>query len=179
MTEKQRLMLLDWMRKIHQMEYAHRTESMIWSRTHFWIGLSAFILSTLIAISYKFPRVSEQTYESFPNLLRQDVFIGVAAIIISLLTGLQTFLKANERSEKHRTLSRDFEDLRHELETVLNSSNENYNEGEKKLRDQWKLLDTLNVSNRSFRKAKKRVKGFNKYPEELGFLENQENKNAN
>jgi uncharacterized protein HemY len=173
MTKNQRLMLLDWMRKIHQMEYAHRTESIIWSRVHFWVGLSAFILATSIAVSYKLPEVSKETYDSIFLFLKKDIFIGVAAIFISLLTGLQTFLKANERSEKHRSLSREFEELRHEVESILNSNNGNFDEGEKKIREQWKLFDSLNVSNQSFRKAKKTVKSFNKYPDELGFIENQ------
>ena len=30
MTDEQRKMLLDWMRKVHQLEYAHRFESIKW-----------------------------------------------------------------------------------------------------------------------------------------------------
>ena len=51
-TDKQKRVLLDWMRKIHQLEYAHRFESLKWANAHKWIGISAFVLSLIIAFWY-------------------------------------------------------------------------------------------------------------------------------
>ena len=47
------------------------------------------------------------------------------------------------------------------------------------IREEWENLDNVNASEKNYRKAKSKVKGFNKYPEELGFLKNRENTTAN
>lgn len=39
------------------------------------------------------------------------------------------------------------------------------------IREEWENLDAINVADKFYMLGKNRVKKFNKYPEELGFLE--------
>ena len=172
-TDKQRRVLLDWMRKIHQLEYAHRFESLKWSKTHKWIGISAFILSLIIAFSFRFPGVEVTTYENLPFFLKQNFFVAFGATCVAILSGLQTFLKPNEKAVLHQTTGSNYEKLRHRIELILNFE---YSEWELKrrtelIKEEWEGLDAINVSEKNFMKGKNKAKSFNKYPEELSFLD--------
>ena len=93
--------------------------------------------------------------------------------VVAILTGLQTFLKPNEKSETHKKTASNYEKLRHRIEFIL-TSELNEKEVNKKLesvKDEWESLDSINVSNCSFLKGKKKIKSFNKYPKGLDFLE--------
>lgn len=172
MEDAQQKMLLDWMRKIHQLEYAHTYESLKWNRTHSIIGLSAFFLSLIIAFSFRFPGIELETYKNLPFFLRQNFFVALGSTIVALLTGIQTFLKPSQQSELHKKTAMNYEKLRHRIELVLTGEYEKW-ELEKRiemLKSEWENLDAINVSPSNFEKGKERVKSFNKYPKELGFL---------
>lgn len=173
MSEKQYKMILDWMRKIHQLEYAHRFESILYSRAEKWIGISAFVITTLVAFSYRFPNVETTFYEQLPFFLKHSFFVPIASSIAAILTGLLTFLKPSEKSETHKKTGSNYEKLRHRIELIIITD---YTEKElsKKLdtlKEEWESLDSINVSNRNFLKGKIKVKSFNKYPKELDFLD--------
>lgn len=173
MTDKQHKMILDWMRKIHQMEYAHRFESIFYTKTEKWIGISAFVITTLIAFSYRFPNVDSVFFENLPFFLKHNYFVPFSSAIASILTGLLTFLRPSEKSETHKKTGSSYEKLRHRIELLLITE---LTEKEiiKKLdnvREEWESLDAINVSNRCFNKGKNKVKSFNKYPRELDFLD--------
>lgn len=173
MTEKQHKMVLDWMRKIHQLEYAHRYESIIYSKAEKWIGISAFVITTLVAFSYRLPNVESEVYQNLPFFLKHNFFVPIASAIAAILTGLLTFLKPSEKSETHKKTGSSYEKLRHRIELVLTTE---YTDKEltKKLstiKDEWESLDAINVSNRYFLKGKEKVKSFKKYPKELDFLD--------
>lgn len=173
MADKQYKMVLDWMRKIHQLEYAHRYESIFYSKAERWIGISAFVLTTLVAFSYRLPNTELEFYDSLPFFLRQNFFVPIASAIAAILTGLLTFLKPSEKSETHKKTGSNYEKLRHRIELILTTE---YTEKEvtKKLDtiiEEWESLDAINVSNRYFLKGKNKVKSFNKYPKELDFLD--------
>ena len=51
MTDKKEKMILDWMRKVHQLEYAHRYQSLYYVNAERWLGISAFVITTFIAFS--------------------------------------------------------------------------------------------------------------------------------
>jgi hypothetical protein len=172
MSEQQRKMLLDWMRKIHQLEYAHRYESLKWNSQHRWIGISAFVLSILIAFSFRFPKVEPNTYEQLPFFIHQDFFVAFFSMAVAILTGLQTFLKPNEKTELHKTTGSNYEKLRHRIEVILTiglPDLELKNRIEL-VKNEWEGLDAINVSKQNFNKGKERVKSLGKYPKELDFL---------
>lgn len=163
MTDQTRKLILDWMRKIHTMEYANRFQSITWKNTNLWLGIPSLIIGVLIAAVPKLDAVSEFV----------GTIIPIGGLLIALLTGLQTFLKANEKAEAFRKMSVRYEELRHKVELLIQVESEVAAQaGLEKIRKDWAGIDSLNVSNKHFKEAKEKVKGFNKYPEELGFLEN-------
>ena len=180
MTEEKRKMILDWMRKIHQLEYANIHQSIYWSNREKWIGISAFALSTLIACSYRFPSLEPETYKNLYFFCKHEFMIPLLTTIVAVLTGLQTFLKPGEKSEAHRKIGNSYEKLRHKIETVLTGDllGNELNQKIESIRKEWESMEYLNVSPSNFDKGKIRVKSLNKYPEELGFLPNQQKNNG-
>lgn len=172
MTEQQCKMLLDWMRKVHQLEYAHRYESLFWGKVHFWVGLLAFALSLSIAFSFRFPRVEVETYENLIWIAKHSNFVALGSTLVALLAGYQTFTKPSEKSELHKTTGSNYEKLRHNIEMVVTSgcNDREYNKKLKQIKLEWDSLEAINVAPRYFKEGKKMAKSFKKYPEELGFL---------
>lgn len=158
------LMLLDWMRKIHQLEYAHCFQSIYYSTIEKFTGLSAFVLSTLAAFSYRFPFIHEEVVKSY--------ILPFILLIVAILTGYQSFIKPGEKAETHRKLGIEYEKIRHEIEKVLTNFNhiQNVDELITNVKSNWDSLNTLYVKESKYSEAKKKVKSFNKYPKELHFL---------
>lgn len=158
------LMLLDWMRKIHQLEYAHCFQSLYFSKIERRIGVWAFVLSTVVAFTYRFPFVSLPWIKEYvlPTLL----------FIVAILTGYQSFIKPGEKAETHRKLGLEYERLRHKIETILTSqiNSPSISQLVDETKANWDSINTLYVNERHYTKAKIKVKSFKKYPEELGFL---------
>ncbi|AWH73297.1 hypothetical protein DCS32_03725 [Dokdonia sp. Dokd-P16] len=164
MDENQKKMLLDWMRKIHQLEYAHCYQSIFWSSFEKWIGIGAFIISTIVAFSYRFPEIDSTYIQSY--------LFPFALLIVAILTGLQTFLKPSEKAENHKRIGFNYEKLRHSIELILNTkmTNATRNREIEIIKNEWADLKSVYVSTRKFKKGKKVVDDLNKYPEELSFL---------
>ncbi|WP_375324051.1 SLATT domain-containing protein [Flagellimonas sp. GZD32] len=165
MDESLKRMLLDWMRKIHQLEYAHCYQSIFWSTFEKWIGISAFIISTIVAFSYRFPKLE------IPWV--QDYLLPSTLLIVAILTGLQTFLKPSEKAENHKRIGFNYEKMRHSIELILNThmTDQKRTREIEIIKNEWADLKSVYVSNRKFKKGKKTVKDLKKYPEELSFLE--------
>jgi hypothetical protein len=172
MTAEQRKMILDWMRKVHQLEYAHIYQSIYWTKYEKIVGILAFTLTTLIACSYRFPSLEPTVFKELPFILRHEYMIPLLTTIAAILTGLQTFLKPGEKSESHRKFGNNLEKLRHKIEVILTSNLMEYELNQKieSIRKEWESMDYHNVSMSNFNKGKERAKSFGKYPEELGFL---------
>jgi hypothetical protein len=158
------LMLLDWMRKIHQLEYAHCFQSIYYSNIEKFTGISAFVLSTLVAFTYRFPFIHEDIVKSY--------ILPFILLIIAILTGYQTFIKPGEKAETHRKLGIEYEKNRHEIEKVLTNFNQisNVDDTIANIKSKWDSINTLYVSMSKYNEAKNKVKSFKKYPKELGFL---------
>ena len=168
MNDTQKKMLLDWMRKIHQLEYAHRFESMNWNKWNYYFGVPSIIIAAIVGAISGICDI---------DTTLKNVVISIAGVIVAVLTGLQTFLKPQEQSEKHKLSSTTYEKLRHKLEYLMQfetDPNKIMVEAEK-IRNDWQSVESLNVSDSNFLAAKKKVNGFNKYPDELGFLEPKNN----
>lgn len=168
MNNEQEILLLDWMRKIHQLEYAHRFESLKWNDWNYWLGIPSLIIGSVIGAVSAFCDIE--------NTIK-NVILSFGGIIIAILTGLQTFLKPQELSEKHKIVSSNYEKIRHQIEYLIVFEKENnvISIEIEKIRNEWNSIETLNASESNFIKAKKRVEKFEKYPKELGFLKDQKN----
>ena len=143
MTDEKRKMILDWMRKIHQLEYANIYQSICWSKREKAIGISAFALSTLIACSYRFPGIDLETFTKLPFIFKHEFMIPVMSTFAAILTGLQTFLKPGEKSEAHRKLGNNYEKLRHKIEPVIIGNLMEYELNQKieSIRKEWENME--------------------------------------
>lgn len=176
MNERKSKMVLDWMRKIHQLEYAHRYQSIYYVKAERWLGISAFIITTLVAFSYRFPKVDSDTFQKIPFFLKQEFFVPFATFVAAILTGVITFLRPNERAETHKKTGSNYEKLRHRIELLITSElvETELDKNLKEIKQEWDSLDAINVSNKYFIQGKEKVKSFKKYPRELGFLDDVE-----
>ncbi|OOV19250.1 SLATT domain-containing protein [Flavobacterium sp. LM4] len=176
--DQKKTMLLDWMRKIHQLEYAHCFQSLYYSKLEKRIGISAFVLSTLVAFSYRFPAVENICFNTYFFFLKKEYLLPFILLVVALLTGLQTFLKPNEKAENHRKIGLEYEKIRHNIEIVLTKEQ---TETEidlriKEVKKKWDVLNTVYVDDKYFAQGKEKVKSFKKYPKELSFLPDIEEK---
>jgi hypothetical protein len=163
-SNKRQRLLLDWTRKIHTLEYAHRYASMAKERLNLWLGIPAVITSAAIGAQVSTPWQQEQVTQ---------VLVAVGGIVVAILVGLQTFLKPSEMAEKHRSASAVYEDLRHRLELLLTKDDVSKLEQELNLfKAEWDRLETPNVSDKSWHKAKNRVSELGTYPASFQLPEN-------
>jgi hypothetical protein len=159
-------MILDWMRKIHQLEFGHRYESLKWNKVHFILGISASVLSLIIAFSFRFPSLTTVDFNNLPFFFKHDFLVALASTIVAILAGLQTFLKANSRATIHKNSASSYEALRHELEQILTYSGTLSATKSKlsQIRKQWNSLDSINISKKNFKKGKRQVQSYHIYP---------------
>jgi hypothetical protein len=163
--EQQKKLILDWTRKIHTLEYAHRYESLSKDSLNLWLGVPSIIIASLIGAMTSLSLPDCPGFKSF--LIFTSSFCACA---VAVMTGLQTFLKPSELAEKHRFCSTIYEDLRHRLELLLFSENTDSTQLSEKLNQlkaEWDRLHTPNVSASNWTKAKQQVTSLKTYPESL------------
>lgn len=164
MTDNQKKLVLDWMRKVHTLEHAHRQEGISWYSYNNWLGIPSLIVAALIASLGSICEIKDELIIS--------ILSTVGGVIVAILVGIQTFLRPSEFAEKHRLASGTYEKLRHKIEYLLQFQS-NEHDIEKlidEIRIEWNNIDSINVSNKYFLLAKTWIKGLNKYPPELDFL---------
>jgi hypothetical protein len=160
-TNEQKRLVLDWMRKIHTLEYAHRYASIDKDKLNYKLGLPATIISGLIGVQIASPWNQEKLTQ---------IIISIGASLAAILVGIQTLLKTSEVAEKHRYASAAYEDLRHRLEFLFAFNHEDGEEIRKQLEQfkaEWDRFQTPNVSNKQWLRAKARVTEVGTYPESL------------
>ena len=90
-----------------------------------WLGIPALLLSIAICTT-----LSLSGSEGFPQII--ITIAGVASLFVALLTGLQVFIRASERSMEHRAAGARFADVRRRLELMSikfqNNDNNNFND---------------------------------------------------
>lgn len=169
--DKKRLLILDWTRKVHQLEYAHCYESMFYAKVNNLIGILTLIITSMVAATYQFPGINVKDYQSLPTILKQEYFVATFSMITVIFTAILTLLRPGEKAEKHRVLGLEYEKIRHEFEKILtydlSDFSTEYRADQNKLR--WDSMDTIYVTKYNYTRAKNKVKDFEKYPEELSF----------
>jgi len=163
---KSELLLLDWMRKIHQLEYAHCFQSLFYTKLEKCIGISSFVLTTTVAFTYRFPFIN------YPWM--KECILPLIAFFVAILAGYQAFIKPGEKSEIHRKLGLEYEKIRHDIEPLYllasDPQNPELESKTKEIKSKWDALNTLYVNECYYKQAKYKVKSFNKYPKELDFI---------
>jgi hypothetical protein len=162
---KQKLLGLDWMRKIHTLEHAHRIESRhlnTFSELLSWsiVGIPAIIAGLTFYL------------KQMPNE-KEDIIVWVAIMagISTLLGTINKVVKPSNLSEKHRLNSEKFEHLRHKLEKCIIFNNDDRLELVlDDIQKDWKELTLYNVKECNFKRASKMIKSMKVYPDNQAFL---------
>lgn len=165
MKDSQKNLILDWLRKVHRMEWAHRYESQRWRRVNLIFGVTSTTLAAALSTVPNIPILNEDSIK---------LIIPIIAMIVAVLSGLQTFLNPTEFSDKFRVKSDEFESLRHYIEEIIEfhcdgQSGEVNTELLKDVRERWSQIGSLNMSSDNFRIAGEKIDKLNRYPKELKF----------
>jgi predicted permease len=91
---------------------AHYNAARSFANLNYWIGIPAVIFAAIVGTSV------------FASLKKDvDIYIKITiasfSIIAAILSALQTFLKYNERSEKHRLAGARYAAIKREIEQLL------------------------------------------------------------
>lgn len=99
----------DWYRRARESQFAHYESVQPLVRANYKLGLPVVALSTLVATSVF------ATLES-ATALGYRISVGIISASAAVLAALQTFLRFDERAEKHRAAGGQYGALRRELE---------------------------------------------------------------
>lgn len=172
MSKKRDLMILDWTRKVHQLEYAHCFESIMYSNINTILSISTLIITSLVASCYQFPEISKVKYDELFFLWKQEYFVSIFSALAAILTVILTFLRPAEKAEEHRRLGLEYEKIRHEFEKVytydLTDSTIEYKAN--LVKEKWDNMTTKYVTQINYNRARKFVKKFN-YPQPMSFIQ--------
>jgi hypothetical protein len=95
-----------------RIQTAHYDSAAILSRRHYQVGVPAIMLATLVGSS-----VFSALGEGEPVWGRAAV--GAASILAAVLTAVQTFLRHDERAEKHRAAGVSYGSMKRRLEQYV------------------------------------------------------------
>lgn len=163
---KQILLALDWSRKIHILEHAHRIESRK-------LNNFSTILSWLIVLLPAMISGIAFYLKQFPDK-KDDIILWVAilAALSTLLGTINKVIKPSNLSEIHRKNSEKFEHLRHKLEQhIVFNNDERLELFLEEIRVEWKKLTLHNVKEYNFQRASKIINKLKRYPNKLEFHE--------
>ena len=105
-------LILHWRFRNHRVQLAHYESARQFERIHLWLGLPAIALSTLVGTT---------VFATLSNAadVKVQIAVGFLSVGAAVLTGLQTFLKYSELSEKHRLAGAKFANLKHRIELLM------------------------------------------------------------
>lgn len=162
---KQKLLALDWMRKIHTLEHAHRIESRHLNTFSEVLSWSMVLIPAAISGLMFYLNKSTNTSE---NLI---LWVAILAGISVLLGTINKVIKPSDLSEKHRVNSQNFEHLRHKLEKyIVFNDDERLDSVLCEIQSDWTDLTLNNVKEYNFKRASDMIKAMKVYPENLSFL---------
>ena len=111
MDTSSRELLEIWYRRLRESQFCHYESAKALERMNCWLGIPSVILSTVIGTSI-FATLNESVN------IRVQILLGLVSVVAAVLTGLQTFLRFSERSEKHRAVAARYGALRREIEEI-------------------------------------------------------------
>ena len=105
-------LLGDWLRRVHMLENCHYETSSHYKMITYLIGVPATILSAFAGTSV-FVSLTSSVGMTF------KVVVGAVSVLVAVLTGLQTFLRSDQLSERHLVAGRQYGVLRQEIEQTI------------------------------------------------------------
>ncbi|MBD2023793.1 SLATT domain-containing protein [Leptolyngbya sp. FACHB-711] len=107
-----------WYRRLRESQFSHYEAAKAFERMNYWLGIPSVMLSTVLGTSI-FATIGESVNTNV------QILFGLVSVVAAVLTGLQTFLRFSERSEKHRAIAARYGSLRREIEE-LSAVGENF-----------------------------------------------------
>jgi hypothetical protein len=105
-------LLRNWHRRMYASQHAYYTEAERFRRWHFWLGVPAVILSSVVGTTV------------FATLQKQElgipfrVAIALVSIAAAVFSGLQTFLRLAETASAHGVAADWYSAIRRDIEEV-------------------------------------------------------------
>lgn len=110
--QNERELVLAWLRRARESQMAHYEMANILSGRDRWMGVPVILITTIIGTSVF---VSLTAVAIAPAA---KITVGLLSVLAAVLSGLQTFFKFSERSEKHRATAARFGAIRRKLEVI-------------------------------------------------------------
>ena len=129
MTEKENDLVQDWYKSVRRAQIAQYRAANRIRRRHFYIGIPAVILSAIngALVFADLTKVSDWV----------PIAVGLASVVVSILVGLQTFLRLPDNIEKHHKAALQFGALKRRAESALVCSPDNVPDWIEKFRKDW------------------------------------------
>lgn len=105
------LLLSNWHRRVRESQFAHYSAADRLGSKNYWLGIPALVLSTFVGTTV-FSLLEQQID------IRLKIALGMVSVAVAVLTALQTFLRLEERAEKHRAVAAKYGDIRREIEVI-------------------------------------------------------------
>jgi hypothetical protein len=102
-------LLTKWLNRSHIVLAAHHHASAVLDGRRYWLGISVIILTSFVGTSIF------ATLQGSPNL-PVKITVGLASFLAATLASLQTFLRYEERAERHRSAGIKYGMIMRELE---------------------------------------------------------------
>lgn len=105
-------LLTRWLKRARESSFAHYAAEERYSKFHYAIGVPAAIFAAGVGTS---------VFASLDTTvdLHTKIAIGMVSVLTAILTGLQTFLRYDERAERHRRAAVEYSSIRRELEQFI------------------------------------------------------------
>ena len=104
-------LLTSWRKRAREAQWAHYGCERRLLRMHFWVGVPLVVLSTFSGTAVF------ATLSTDPSTTLKLV-VGATAVVVAVLGGVQTFLRATDRAGAHRAAATKYAALRRELEQI-------------------------------------------------------------
>jgi len=105
-------LLIQWLKRARESQFAHYSAHDRLLRRHYWIGIPATALATIVGTS-----VFASLGKDVNDWAR--IAAGLVSVVTAVLTALQTFWRFPERAELHRRAATAYAAVRRDIELRL------------------------------------------------------------
>lgn len=105
-------LLLAWIRRARESQFAHYVQATRFRRAGFWLGIPVIAITTVVGTA-AFASISDEASSN-----EAKIIVGLFSVLATVLSSLQTFMKLPEKAELHRSFGARYGAIRRKLEQV-------------------------------------------------------------
>ncbi|AUI67830.1 SLATT domain-containing protein [Beggiatoa leptomitoformis] len=106
-------LLQQWRSRAQMAQYSHFATANYLRKLHYFLGIPSIIFSTIVGTSV-FASLNEDSTSTYLRLI-----VGVISVLAAGLSGMQTFLRFEERAERHHLGGTQYGAVAREIEQFL------------------------------------------------------------